>query len=318
MKICPICRKTYTDDGLNFCLEDGSVLALAASDAPETMLMNQPRITAPSSAPVQPAWGNQAKQYSPQPRKSSKTWLWVVGILGLLAIACGGGFVAFFAYFAMIADQNAAVNNSNVRIVQRSPTPLPGSPPNASPSPSPFDSSEAETIDLSTWAKDFSIWGTTEFTDGEFIMSAKEKDYYYVLVASDEYKTDGATVRVTVRNVDNANSRFGYGLIFHSDPTPLTKDYAFLIDSKKKRFRVVRHEPQIEKSIVPWTSSSLINDGSQENILEIRDKGDTVECYINGQMATTFKNTTGPTGGVPGLYSGDGIKAGFKKLEIVN
>ena len=32
MKICPRCQKTYADDNLNFCLEDGSV-HLSAGDA---------------------------------------------------------------------------------------------------------------------------------------------------------------------------------------------------------------------------------------------------------------------------------------------
>jgi hypothetical protein len=41
MKICPVCRKTYSDDGLNFCLDDGSVLTIPASDAPPTMVMHK-------------------------------------------------------------------------------------------------------------------------------------------------------------------------------------------------------------------------------------------------------------------------------------
>ena len=108
----------------------------------------------------------------------------------------------------------------------------------------------------------------------------------------------------------------GFGLIFHSDPTPLTKDYAFLIDSKKKRYRIVRHEPEKETPVVAWTNSAAIKDGMAENVLEIRDKSGTVELYINGQMVTSIKNTFGYKGGVAGLYSGDGIKAAFKKLEI--
>ena len=150
----------------------------------------------------------------------------------------------------------------------------------------------------------------------EFQMAAKQKGYYYVLVAPDEYTTDGKNVRVTVRNVDNAASSLGYGLIFHSAPTPLTKDYAFLIDSKRKKYRVVRHEPSKETSMVSWKDSSAIKEGSQENILEARDKGDNIELYINDQMVTSIKDQFGHPNGVPGLYSGDGAKIGFKKLEI--
>ena len=51
-------------------------------------------------------------------------------------------------------------------------------------------------------------------------------------------------------------------------------------------------------------------------MLEARDKGDTVELYINDQMVTSIKDQFGHPKGVPGLYSGDGAKIGFKKLEI--
>ena len=147
-------------------------------------------------------------------------------------------------------------------------------------------------------------------------MAAKDKGYYYVLVAPDDFSTEKAITRVTVRNPDDASSSLGYGLIFHSDPTPLTKDYAFLIDSKKKKFRVVRHEPEKETTVTPWTNSNLIKPGTAENVLEARDKGEKIELYINGQLATTITNKQGPTSGVPGLYAGDGAKIGFKKLEI--
>jgi hypothetical protein len=61
----------------------------------------------------------------------------------------------------------------------------------------------------------------------------------------------------------------------------------------------------------------LIKDGASENILEVRDLGEKIELYINGQLATTVTNKQGPTSGVPGLYAGDGLKIGFKNLEVV-
>src|SRR5205814_1372101 len=85
MKICPRCQKTYADDNLNFCLEDGSVLTQGPAEAlPQTVIMNEPRMTQPQHQPMpsqpgsQPAW-NTPQQYSMQPpAKSSKTWIWVV------------------------------------------------------------------------------------------------------------------------------------------------------------------------------------------------------------------------------------------------
>ena len=320
MKICPTCRKTYADDNLNFCLEDGTVLTVAANEPPATVMMNSPRPTDPVSPftagnqpGIQSSFGNQPQYSMQQPKKSSKAWLWVVGIVGILLLLCGGGFVGL-VLIGMNAER-AASNNSTYPTNNRGNTSTTNT--SASPASSPFSSSsDVESVDLSFWVKDFSVWGTTEMSGDEFQMAAKQKGYYYVLVAPEEYTTDGKNVRVTVRNVDNSNSSLGYGLIFHSAPTPLTKDYAFLIDTKRKKYRVVRHEPTKETSMVAWTNSTAIRDGSQENVLEARDKGDNVELYINDQMVTSVKDQFGYPNGVPGLYSGDGAKIGFKKLEI--
>jgi hypothetical protein len=70
-------------------------------------------------------------------------------------------------------------------------------------------------------------------------------------------------------------------------------------------------------TVTAWSSSKLINEGTAENTLEARDKGEKIELYINGQLASTITNKNGPKGGVPGLYAGDGARIGFKKLEIV-
>jgi len=108
----------------------------------------------------------------------------------------------------------------------------------------------------------------------------------------------------------------GYGLVFHSNPQPLKQDYAFLIDAKKKRYRVVHHVPQDEPVVVRWTNSSAINDGSVANVLEVRDLNGNIDLFINDQKVTSIRNTFGFKGGVAGVYSGDAAKAAFSKLEI--
>lgn len=337
MKICPRCQKTYTDDNLNFCLDDGVVLQQAQSnEPPATVFMNQPQPTdpragmqAPPTMQQQPAWNTAPQQYGgPQPKKkSSKAWLWVILILGLVVLICGGGLVGFFAWVAMQADSNTVAANtttntktSNTKTNTSTSNTTPTFPSNTSSTTTTTTDgrTNVEDIDLSDWVKEISLYGNTEFTDGEFIMSSKQKGYYYVLVAPDTYTTDGADIRVTLRNMNNMDSRYGYGLIFHSNPTPLNQDYAFLIDTKKKKYRVVRHEPSDEKTIVAWTNSAAIKEGAQENILEARDKPDTgkVELYINGQLVNTIPNTYGYKGGVPGLYAGDAAKIAFKNLQL--
>ena len=121
---------------------------------------------------------------------------------------------------------------------------------------------------------------------------------------------------MVLRNVDDANSTLGYGLVFHSDTKPLQKDYAFLIDTRRQKYRIVRHEPGNEINVVEWTDSDAIKSGSQENALEVRDAPSRIELYINGEMVTSIKNTYGYKDGVAGLYAGDAVNVGFKKLQI--
>lgn len=309
MKICPRCQKTYTDDGLNFCLDDGATLSLSRDNSiPATVMFNQPRPTNPSqpfgSQPGAPnAWSNPNQTSIQPPRKKSKTWLLVLGILSGVVLICGGGLVGFVYWAANLEkdkDYNANYNyNFNVK------------------SPTPADRTATKEIDLSKWVDiDESGIGVTSYQDGEFTMSSKEKRYYYVLVSSNKYQTEDATTRVTVRNVDEAKTSLGFGLIVHSNPKPLIQDYAFLIDSENKKYRIVRHVPQDEITVVNWTSSPAIKNGTLGNLLEVRDQNKRMSFYINNQLMTTVNNTDGYAGGVPGLYSSNAIPIAFSKFEV--
>ena len=319
MKICPTCRRTYEDDGLNFCLEDGSVLTFTAPEAAPTVVMETPRQTnaRPEVTGTQPGWNNpNAPGDSMQPRpKSSKAWLWVVGIFALLALVCGGGFVGFFVYVASVANNANIASNKSTNTSNASAKTNSNSRP--SPSPSPSTTGDAEEIELAGWVEEPTEFLETSFNDGEFFMTSRKTGYYYVLVAKDENVSNAKTARVTVRNPDDDEAGMGYGLVFNSEMTPLTNDYAFLIDTKRKKFRVVRHESSQEKTITGWTASNHIKPGTEANLLEARSTGDKIDLYINGQLANSVTNKQGPKSGVPGLYVGDGAKIGFRKLEVV-
>lgn len=324
MKICPTCKKSYPDDGLNFCLDDGSVLSFADSDLPETVMMSQPPPTMPTMSPAQPTnpagpfgqphgqqpgWDNRP-QFSMQPApKKSRTWLWLLGIFGIGVVLCGGGGILLVG-LAYIAEPTDGPGGED-------PVAVNGKKPDASPTPSPgvFDKTSAKKLDLQKWVAQ-SEHGSTTFSAGELVMSSARQAYYYAMCAAEEDKTEDSTVRVTIRNLNSGNTNLGYGLIFHSKVQPLQQGYAFLIDTTKKRYRVVRHEPKKETAVVNWTRSDAINGGSDVNKIEVRHKNDINELYINDKMVTSVRNIYGFKGGVAGLYTGDGIKIGFRDLEI--
>lgn len=316
MKTCPTCHKTYHDDSLNFCLEDGSVLTLAATDtAAPTVMMPAPAPTNPNppitlnQQGVQTSWDRQ-QQHSmqPPPKKSSKTWLWVVGLLGVVLVLCGGGIGGLFLLAVFNADTNTN-SNSNIYISNTNRN------TSNSTTPPSDGRTKLETVDMSGWDDSPSSDVNVEYRDGELFLATKKNDYFYVMISTGRV-TENANTKLTVRNMDNADSSMGYGLVFHSSPSPLIKDYAFVVDAKKKRYRIVRHASQDEVVEVSWTDSDAIKDGTQANILEVRDKGGSIDFYINDQKVTTIKNTNGYKNGVAGIYSGDAARAAFSKLEV--
>lgn len=325
MKICPRCQKTYTDDNLNFCLEDGSVLTQMAAQPPQTVQVNQPPPTqpqspAPSQQTAQAAWNVAPQQpYSMQPpKKSSKAWIWVLLILFMVVVLCGGGIAGFIYYAATQADVASNSNNTttNSPTSSNKGTTVSNSNTGTSTNTSTSTRTNLDEVDLSKWVPETSLYADVEYTDGELLVKNKEKSYYYVLAGTASEKTVDADSRVTVKNLDNADTNLGYGIVFHSNPRPLQQGYAFVIDAKKKRYRIVHHTPSTEDSVVNWTRSDAILDGTQENTLEVRDKTDKIEIYINGKMVNSIKNTYGYPGGVIGIYSSGALKIAFKDLEI--
>jgi hypothetical protein len=315
MKVCPSCRKTYPDDNLNFCLEDGSVLTQASAAPPaaaDTVLVNQTRMPPRSGQPgAQPGGGGAPQQFSMQPpaKKGSKTWVWIVGILALLVLVCGGGMVGFFAWVASL-DTNTNTYRANTD----SRTPGGTTSPTTPGTKTKFE--DVEEIDLSNAAQKFSIYGDTEFTDGEFLAKCNSMYAYYVLLAAERYSSDSALTTITVRNVDDSPTERGFGLVFHSDPSVLNQDYAFLIDSKKKRYRVIRHDKQKELVVVKWTNFAGIKDGTEKNVLEVRDEGDDLLLFVNGQQVTKLPDTYGYKNGSPGMYTSGAVRAAFSDFQV--
>ncbi|MBA4184169.1 MAG: hypothetical protein H0X49_09175, partial [Acidobacteria bacterium] len=275
---------------------------------PATIFLNQTPPTNPNqpfgSQSGAPGGWNNPNQFSLQPPpKKSKTWIWILGILGGLMLLCGGSFAGFVYWAANLEKTNRTANknyefNYNVK------------------SPTPIIRTGIQKIHLSRWVKGDTNLGVTEFKGGEFMMRSKNKGFYFVLASPTTYKTENATTRVTVRNVNEDDTSLGFGLIIHSSPVPLTQDYAFIIDSENKQYRIVRHSPQEEIPVEDWTRSSAIKDGTQKNVLEVRDENKKMNFYINGEFIKTINNTDGYIGGVTGLYSGDAVQIAFSDFEI--
>jgi hypothetical protein len=96
MKQCPVCKTTYTDDSLSFCLSDGASLFFISDEeetrvipkVPETVRINVPaQQTAPIFTPVIP-------HQTTQSGGRSKTVSLLIGVLALVILL----FIGFAAF----------------------------------------------------------------------------------------------------------------------------------------------------------------------------------------------------------------------------
>ena len=131
MKRCPTCTRTYADDTLAFCLDDGSTL-ISQHDPQETLRIPSARVTDwPLSPPATPA---------PQVGNTKTRWpiFALVGVV-LLLLLIGVAGVLIFGYSRLSASTTAQNDNQRDEAKNES-----GS--NSSPSPSPTPRSSAALV----------------------------------------------------------------------------------------------------------------------------------------------------------------------------
>jgi hypothetical protein len=321
MKKCPHCGRTYVDAALNFCLQDGTALhedtastfgnegQMTPGQAPNTAANRSPY-----SSPANPPATWVAPPYGAQPRKrKSRAWLWILltffafGLIGVV------GFFGFLIYLGVKMDEeaknrnrtlaNSSINRVKVNINSNTKT-----------------DTAAGVIkeDFSKWQTGTFDYGKVEYKDNGLVVTSKDNDHYCVIHGLDNFLSNDAVSRVTVKNISGGAGDSGFGLVVHANPlVVMLKDYAFLIRTDgKPSYRIVQHSLSKQKELVKWTPSPAINDGTDENELEVRDEGKKLSFYINGTLLDTIDDNNGDAKSVSGIYAGDGIPIAFSELEV--
>ena len=149
MKRCPTCKRSFDDDSLSFCLEDGTPLVTESSgrgDSQETLVSPRPPGAESASGPAQPYTQLPGKPtvsgspyqppqtpYAP-PSGGRKTWPWIVGVLAILSVVVIAILIVIFTVPGVLKSDN--VNGSK---------PSPSRTEEATPTPNPSPSSEVPT-----------------------------------------------------------------------------------------------------------------------------------------------------------------------------
>jgi hypothetical protein len=336
MKRCPSCNRTYTDISLNFCLEDGTPLISAVApgydphatvrdptprptnEPPPTEiyrqqkpLLNQvPEMVQPRQPP--PQW-SPTPQFVPQ-KKSNTVW-WVIGGIAVAGILGIGVVIMLLALAQIGANEN---NNEN-RVVNTNRTANSNRATNTNSNTNISAAPFVDNFSESRWKTGNFQFGDIWYKDDEYHMRSREKTYLVMYAPSTEYNTENAVVRVTARSVDGIGPVSGYGLIVHGQKssTNQLEDYALLIfTGAEPQYQVVMHKDGDQKTLVPWTKSSVIRSGTSPNQLEIRTRGDQLAFYINSRYLTRITDSENLKSGVVGLYTSETSEIVFDDLEI--
>ena len=330
MKRCPQCNRTYTDDALSFCLDDGSPLVSAGAPPPSdpgaTVQYPQARDTSPQAtiayhSTPPPASPTPPPAWSPMPPSAPQkrsVWPWLLGIGAVLVFMGIGVVILIFAVTKMTNANSNNSSNANSRPANRNTN---------KNTNSDVDNANTRST-LSSFTDDFSdhTWGTGEsqygnlwYQDEEYHMHAT-KGGYIVMYAPDkpEYKTENATVRVGLRSIDGNPPDTGYGVVVHGEKKDgKLEDYGFLIyNGPNPKYKIVVHKAGVESRFVDWTPTSTIRTGTTPNQIEVRIRDLKMDFYINGQFVTSITDAEGYKRGRVGLYSSDAGEVAFDDLEI--
>ncbi|HEX3230230.1 MAG TPA: hypothetical protein VHQ95_14740 [Pyrinomonadaceae bacterium] len=343
MKRCPQCNRTYTDDALSFCLDDGSPLVSTAApssfDPGATVqypssrdTSPQPTIAYPSQMPTppppsQPVPPPAAPAWSPMPPSAPQkrsVWPWILGIGAVLVFMGIGVAILIFAIASVTNSNNNNSNSNSNRQANRNSN----SNSNSNNTNSATNENSNTRSTLTSFTDDFSdkTWGTGPsqygnifYQDEEYHMHAT-KGGYLVMYSPDkkDYYDENATVRVGLRSIDGNSPTSGYGLTVHGEKkTGNLEDYGFLIyNGDAPKYKIVLHKAGSESKVVDWTPSSTIRTGTNPNQLEVRIRDTKMDFYINGQFVTSIVDEANYKRGRVGFYTSDVGEVAFDDLEI--
>lgn len=333
MKRCPNCNRTFTDDSLSYCLQDGTPLVgtdvpppsynppsynttprypRAPDTSPPPQVAHRPDTPLVNQMRISPSWSPMPVL---QPRKRS-VWPWIIGGVAIVGFMGLGVLILILAIASMNTNSNNRNRNSNSRLVNRNAN---SSNANVKSATTPEFSDD---FSIQSWGTGSSSYGDIRYRDGQYHMHANKGGYMVMLGPDQNYETGNGTVRVTARSVDGVSPTSGYGLVVHAEKSR-DKDemlhYAFLIRTDEKpAYKVIQHRGSTQKPMTGWIRSAIIRSGTSTNQIEVRTMNEWLMFYINGQYMTRIMNTAGSLRGRVGLYTTDANEVAFDDLEIIH
>jgi hypothetical protein len=340
MKQCPACNRTYTDDDLLFCLEDGTQLqsvGFGSSSSPASVDANyDPNKTLAFSSPTNvytPAPVNQPPAQPPQPWSPTPSYTpppasapaasksgskkWIIAAIAVVVVL-GVGIVVLLAIIGKDSSNSNNSNNNNQAVANKNSNSgnMNANTSNRNISVTPPSNLLKDDFSAQNWPTGDSAYGSF-YEDGEYHMKGKPNLYVYMFpYNSGNYMSKDADVKVTVRSVDGKSPGYGYGLVMHGKNSANSKleGYGFLIyTGTSPKYEIVKFTDGTSSELVKWEDTATLRTGTTPNQIEVRAKGSQLSFYINGQFV---KSVTNITDGFVGLYTTETNEVAFDDMEI--
>jgi len=242
----------------------------------------------------------------------------VFGVIGIGLVV----MIIALASMSSTSNNNTANANSNSRVIGRSANVnvnLNENTPTRNDNSSNLPASFSDDFSSQKWGIGNSKFGEIWYADDEYHMRSKDKTFLVMYAPSNDYNTENATVKVTVRSVDGSVPSAGFGLMVHCEQSKAKQleDYALLIyPGTEPEYEIIMHKAGNQTSVVSRTKSSAIRSSTNPNQLEVRIKGTDLQFYVNGQYLNHITDTENYKRGLAGLYTSDAIDVAFDDLEI--
>lgn len=189
MNLCPKCGQVYTDEGLRFCLMDGTPLVAGESQA--TVVIPQAVST---------------ETMVSRPRRKRSPLLWVIAALLVLLVG-GAALVGLLLYAYKLGNESALTNKpaANSSTPARTPTTskqsaaaTPAATPasNAEPSPADADADMNEDVQPIAWSTSASLF--KQDVGRTYTFMCPREGTAQIVWGSDVYTTDSSICTAAV------------------------------------------------------------------------------------------------------------------------
>jgi hypothetical protein len=115
MKRCPTCNRSYPDESVRFCLEDGAALTDEITRAPSTQEAgHSPNIVPTIQAPYETAaWPTPSASASTPDSNERRRRPWILAVIAVLAIALTATLIAAIVHRNASSVANSVPNQNN-------------------------------------------------------------------------------------------------------------------------------------------------------------------------------------------------------------